>query len=158
MEREAQARRQAEWLTDKYILLMVLLFPLFTGFHGYTRIAQAKFGFFLALTGIWLLGLTVLLFRGLRPSADAKAEVWLLLVFLDWAIFVSLLSPFGFENTLTGGGRQNGIYIHARVVQALCRHERFLRSVGVDGDDRRVRITDVKPSFAQSRAGVGGKV
>ena len=76
MEREAQARRQAEWLTDKYILLMALLFPLFTGFHGYTRIAQAKFGCFLVLTLLWLAGLTVCVFRGLRP-ASLSAETGL---------------------------------------------------------------------------------
>lgn len=33
-----KAEKRCEWLTDKYILCLLALFPLFTGFHGYTNL------------------------------------------------------------------------------------------------------------------------
>ena len=37
-------------LTDAYIFVMLLAFPLFPGFHGYAQITDAKFFFFTAAT------------------------------------------------------------------------------------------------------------
>ena len=49
--------RAAEWLTDRYISLMLLVFPLFTGFQGYGDITRSKYLFFLTVTSLWLLAL-----------------------------------------------------------------------------------------------------
>lgn len=38
-----KAEKRCEWLTDKYILCLLALFPLFTGFHGYANLTAAKF-------------------------------------------------------------------------------------------------------------------
>lgn len=38
--------KRARWLTDKYICLMLLVFPLWTGFDGYADITRPKFLFF----------------------------------------------------------------------------------------------------------------
>ena len=42
---------RARWLTDKYISLMLLVFPLWTGPQGYAAITRAKFLLFALLTG-----------------------------------------------------------------------------------------------------------
>ncbi|MBR2716572.1 MAG: O-antigen ligase family protein [Oscillospiraceae bacterium] len=57
---------RARWVTDKYILVMLGLFPLFVGFRlrAYTAITEAKLYFFLAATGLWLLAVLVLLAAG----------------------------------------------------------------------------------------------
>ena len=46
-----------ERITDVYLITMLLLFPLFFGFSGYTEITASKFVFLLAATGLWLAAL-----------------------------------------------------------------------------------------------------
>lgn len=52
-----KAEKRCEWLTDKYILCLLALFPLFTGFHGYANLTAAKFWLYTGATAAWLLGL-----------------------------------------------------------------------------------------------------
>ena len=54
--------------TDAYISVMLLVFPLFTGFSGYSNITLSKYIFFTAATALWLAALAVLCIRGrIRP-------------------------------------------------------------------------------------------
>ena len=55
---------RARWVTDKYILVMLGLFPLFVGFQGYSAITASKFWFFAVATGAWLAAVLVLLACG----------------------------------------------------------------------------------------------
>ncbi len=59
---------RARWVTDKYILIMLGLFPLFVGFSGYGNITASKFWFFAAATGVWALAALVLLIGGLAAG------------------------------------------------------------------------------------------
>ena len=44
-----------EWVTDKFILIMLAVFPLWVGFDGYSNVTLSKFLFFVICTGLWLL-------------------------------------------------------------------------------------------------------
>ena len=104
------ARDRAEWLTDKYILVMLLAFPLFTGWEGYRRITLSKFLFFAAATGLWLALLLLCFLRGPRTG---EKRPWppgarLIAAFLLWACASALLSPYG-SAVLLGAGRYDGL-------------------------------------------------
>lgn len=55
--------RYARWVTDKYILVMLGLFPLYCGvrIHAYEAITEAKLYFFLIVTLAWLAAVLVLI-------------------------------------------------------------------------------------------------
>lgn len=99
---------RSEWLTDKYILLMLLVFPLWTGFSGYAALTVSKFAFFAAATGLWLLGLTVSrlmerrAFPFTRPAQTAAAA------FMLAACVSALFSPFG-SRVVLGASRYDGL-------------------------------------------------
>ena len=44
------ARRNA---TDIYVFVMLLVFPLFTGFKGYAAVTVSKYLFFVICTALW---------------------------------------------------------------------------------------------------------
>lgn len=99
----------AQRLTDGYILLMLLVFPLFTGLRGYAAITVSKFVFFAAATGVWLLGLLALALR--RPhgtKARPGLLAWLVMAFAALACLSALCSPYG-RRTLLGAGRYDGL-------------------------------------------------
>ena len=56
--------RRAQWVTDKYILVMLGLFPLYMGFrlHAYTAVTGSKFRFFAIATASFTHSLSVLHF------------------------------------------------------------------------------------------------
>ena len=56
-----KAEKRCEWLTDKYILCLLALFPLFTGFHGYANLTAAKFWLYTGVTALWALGIAACL-------------------------------------------------------------------------------------------------
>lgn len=104
-------RKRAEWLTDKYILVMLGVFPLFWGFHGYARITASKFYFFAILTGVWVVSVVTLLVIGgvkgeeywpiIRPAHVAMA------VFLATGAISAAASEYGGQ-CLLGTGRFDG--------------------------------------------------
>lgn len=105
--------RRAQWVTDKYILVMLGLFPLFCGFrlHAYTAITAAKFHFFLWATCIWL-ALTVILLvlgavRGERYHPEIRPAHLAAAVFLGAGALSAAFSPFG-SVCLMGGDRYDG--------------------------------------------------
>ena len=97
----------AEWLTDKYILLMLLVFPLFVGFDGYVNITLSKYVFFTAATAVWLCGTAVLTILARRRPAMC-AWKWAALGFAVWAALSAFRSPY-FPETLIGASRYDGL-------------------------------------------------
>lgn len=98
-----------ERLTKTYIILMLLVFPLFTGFKGYTNITDAKLAFYISATGLWLVGLAVSVFAGGRKPGVFPAEGRLLLAYLLVCCVSALVSPYGPGVTLPGAGRFDGL-------------------------------------------------
>ncbi len=96
---------RAKWLTDKFILTMLWVFPLFTGFRGYLAITEAKEGFFVVATGLWLAGLLLMLglglLRGERYRPQLRPAHLAMSFFLLLCSFSALNSPF-WEVTLVG--------------------------------------------------------
>ncbi len=96
------------WLTDKYIWLMLLIFPLWTGFRGYEALTVSKFAFFAAATGLWLAALAVsaVIARPTlpvsRPCPPAAAA------FMLAACLSALFSPYG-TRVLLGASRYDGL-------------------------------------------------
>lgn len=85
----------ARKLTDKYIIAMLLLFPLWTGLEGYADITRWKFTFFAVFTGIWV---ALLIFFAVRERARPrcpKAFALLGAAFAVWAAVSALASGFG---------------------------------------------------------------
>ncbi len=105
--------RRARWVTDKYILVMLGLFPLFCGFrlHAYESITESKFTFFAAATAIWASAVLVLVVIGLarrercpmqiRPAHIAVAA------FLAAGAVSALVSEYG-GVCLMGADRNDG--------------------------------------------------
>lgn len=104
-----KAEARCVWLTDKYILCLLALFPLFTGFHGYANLTAAKFWLYTGATAAWLLGLLPCLCTGARPF-DKKpgAFFYLTVAFLVWSVVSAVLSPWR-EETFLGAGRYDGL-------------------------------------------------
>ena len=98
-----------EKLTDKYIWLILAVYPLFLGFRGYARLTDSKFFFFTVATLLWLVALIALcLLRGERPKARLKAVHWAVLAFLAVCLLSTLCSPHRVE-ALLGAGRHSGL-------------------------------------------------
>ena len=102
---------KARWVTDKYILVMLGLFPLVTGLEGYDNITASKFGFFAAATALWLLVVLVFLAGGLltgeRYSLDVRPAHLAVGVFLAVGGVSACLSEYG-SVCLMGAGRYDG--------------------------------------------------
>lgn len=105
-----KAEKRCEWLTDKYILCLLALFPLFTGFHGYANLTAAKFWLYTGATALWLLGIAVCLCTGARLFAKKPgAFFYLTCAFLIWNLVSAALSPWR-EKTFLGAGRYDGFF------------------------------------------------
>lgn len=97
------------WITDKYIYLMLLVYPLFIGFWGYTRLTASKFVFFSALTLIWFLLLVADRIKT-KPACSARPtlpQALMLLFFLSNC--VSAVVSKNFVSSLLGEGRFDGL-------------------------------------------------
>ena len=102
---------RARWVTDKYILLMLGVFPLFFGFQGYSNITAAKFWFFAGATLAWVLAVLALLaiggFRGERYFLAIRPAHVAMGVFLAFGAISACLSEYGFR-CLLGVRRYDG--------------------------------------------------
>ena len=97
-----------QWITDKYIYLMLIVFPLFTGFEGYLKITQSKFVFLLIITGIWV-AVTVYFELCNRDTKFRLCPAHVaILVFFAAACLSSLFSEFGLS-VILGTGRYDGL-------------------------------------------------
>lgn len=100
-------RDYARLLTDKYIMLMLGVFPLFTGFSGYANITFSKFMFFTIATSVWLV-LTVVSAIISKYNWQPKTHQLIALVFAFIATISSLLSDYA-SVTLLGASRYDGL-------------------------------------------------
>ena len=132
------AERRCEWLTDKYILLLLAVFPLFTGFHGYANLTASKFWLYVGATAVWAAGILCCLCRGARLFAHRPgAFFYLTCAFLVWNILSAVLSPWR-EKTLLGAGRYDGMltqFLYALTALGIARWGRrkilYIRVFGV---------------------------
>lgn len=103
--------KRAEWVTDKFILLMLGLFPLFVGFRGYNAITESKFWFFAAATGAWTASVTVLLvwgrLAGERYRVEVRSAHLAVGLFLAVSGVSACLSEYG-TAALAGSNRNDG--------------------------------------------------
>ena len=105
--------RWARWLTDKYILIMLGLFPLYFGFHAhaYQDITRIKCQFFVVATLAWLGAVIILLaaglIRGERGNAKIRASHILMALFLLLGAVSAAVSGEG-RVCLLGAGRYDG--------------------------------------------------
>ena len=105
-----KAEMRCAWLTDKYILCLLALFPLFTGFHGYANLTAAKFWLYTGATALWLLGVLANLCTGARLfERKPGAFFYLTCAFLAWSAVSAAFSPWR-EKTLLGAGRYDGLF------------------------------------------------
>lgn len=99
---------KARWLTDKYISLMLLVFPLWTGTEGYAAITRGKFLFFAVLSALYLaLLLPCALLDGEKPRR-ARLPQWSALAFMAAACLSAALSPYG-SAVMLGASRYDGL-------------------------------------------------
>lgn len=103
---QGEPRRDA---TDAYVFVMLLVFPLFTGFRGYAAITVSKFLFFAVCTAIWLTCLAVLTLKN-RTSELARVNVAqkCALCFMAVCCASAAASPYRLECIL-GAGRYDGL-------------------------------------------------
>ena len=105
--------RYARWVTDKFILAMLGLFPLFVGFrvHAYTAITAAKYHFFVYATCGWLAAVLVLLcvgyVRGERYRPEPRAAHLAMALFLLAGAVSAAASEYG-KTCLLGADRYDG--------------------------------------------------
>lgn len=97
-------------ITDIYILIMLFLFPLFTGFEGYANITFSKYMFFVTATSLWLILLIVFkLFHGVSLKTKVPHLAWLLILFYFILNCASaIFSPYK-SSVLVGAGRFDGL-------------------------------------------------
>ena len=93
-------------------MLMLAVFPLFTGFEGYTSITEYKYGMFLAATAAWLLPIVWYVFRYLflkrKLAVHMSAAQWSALAFFAASAVSAVLSPYS-ESVVIGAGRYDGL-------------------------------------------------
>ena len=100
--------KYARWLTDKYICIMLLIFPLWTGTVGYTGITRPKFLFFALLTGFWLAALLACaLFFRCKPSRPRGFQL-AALAFMAAACLSALFSE-NIQYSILGSNRCDGL-------------------------------------------------
>lgn len=102
--------------TDLYVYCMLLVYPLFTGFHGYSCVTASKFWFFAGATGLWLLFLLVCELRAKDAPRfkTLSAPERLVCAYFTLCSVSALLSPDR-AKSLLGTGRYDGL-----LTTALC--------------------------------------
>ena len=104
-------------ITEVYIIVMVMLFPLLVDSTGFFRILEAKYSYFLIINTIYISVLFVIilyywLFRNTNIFKEIKLHKiqWAVIVFLVINIISTILSPFLKEyNLFVGVGRAEGL-------------------------------------------------
>ncbi len=133
-----KAERRCIWLTDKYVLCLLGVFPLFTGLHGYANLTAAKLWLYVGATALWALGLLFCIFNGARVFRKKPGAFFCFTAaFLVWNIVSALLSPWR-EDTPIGAGRYDGMltqFLYALTALGIARWGRrrvlYVRVLGV---------------------------
>ena len=100
---------RTERVCDLYIITMLLVFPLFFGFSGYSQITISKYVLLLTATGLWLGALGVMALRRRiapmrRCPAQAAALALALAAILSWLFSGDMATSF------LGAGRFDGLF------------------------------------------------
>lgn len=95
-------------ITNIYISIMLLLFPLFAGFSGYANITFSKFLFFVICTGAWIIGLGAACIAERKGIPGFSIHHWAALAFATICIISFLLSPYK-SKSLIGASRYDGL-------------------------------------------------
>ena len=98
-------------ITNIYISIMLLLFPLFAGFSGYSNITFSKFMFFIICTGAWLFALIIACLVEKEPLPRFTLYQWAAVAFAFACILSFILSPYKKES-LIGASRYDGLVAH----------------------------------------------
>lgn len=149
-----KAEMRCAWLTDKYILCLLALFPLFTGFHGYANLTAAKFWLYTGATALWALGIAACLCTGARLFAKKPgAFFYLTCAFLVWNLVSAALSPWR-EKTFLGAGRYDGLFtqfLYALTALGIARWDGKRSSMSVCSEQAYFSAAPWR--FGRSRAG-----
>jgi len=95
-----------ERCTDAYLIIMLLIFPLFPGFSGYAEITLSKYLFFVAATGLWAVESAFFLLRE-KPALRFGFPQWMALGYLTVCTLSLLFSPYR-ASALIGAGPYDG--------------------------------------------------
>ena len=93
-------------VTDIYVSIMLLIFPLFPGFSGYANITFSKFIFFVCATVLWLAALLLLSIG--KPPPPLRSHHFAALAFGLVCLLSWFFSPYRSES-LVGAGRYDGL-------------------------------------------------
>ena len=104
-------------ITEVYIIVMVMLFPLLVDSTGFFRILEAKYSYFLIINTIYISVLFItILYYWFFKNTNIFKEIrihkiqWAVIVFLIINIISTILSPFLKEyNLFVGVGRAEGL-------------------------------------------------
>ncbi len=108
LELMALPEDRRERATDIYILLMLLIFPVFTGFSGYASITISKYLFFVTTSILWLGYILILTVRSGEVFGKFSFCQRCILAYMGICCISAILS----ENrayTLLGAGRFDGL-------------------------------------------------
>lgn len=104
----AEGKDPRRQITNIYIITMLLLFPLFTGFSGYSEITFSKYLFFVIATALWIISLAAANIFGGFGAEKFRLWHWLGLAFMAIVCISAVLSPYK-PNVLIGCGRYDGL-------------------------------------------------
>ena len=104
-------------ITEVYIVVMIMLFPLLVDSTGFFRILEAKYSYFLIINTIYISVLFItILYYWFFKNTNIFKEIrihkiqWAVIVFLIINIISTILSPFLKEyNLFVGVGRAEGL-------------------------------------------------
>lgn len=116
MDDQPILKRSAKWrseqLTDKYIILMLLVFPVFWGFNGYSAITASKHVFFVTASCVWLLAITACGAVNMAKNGfhfkPVSLTQWSVIAFMAVSLISAAASPYG-RSAILGAGRFDGL-------------------------------------------------
>lgn len=95
-------------ITNIYISIMLLLFPLFVGFSGYSRLTFSKYLFFVIATALWMAAIMLISIIRREKWGKLLPHHWAALLFMAIVCISALISPYRSESIL-GASRYDGL-------------------------------------------------
>ncbi|MBR2879150.1 MAG: hypothetical protein IKC02_00600, partial [Oscillospiraceae bacterium] len=107
----SKARDLRFLITNIYISIMLLLFPLFTGFSGYANITFSKYLFFVIATGVWIIALAAACIVEKKAIPTFSLHHWAAIAFAAVLLLSFIFSPYK-DKSLIGASRYDGLITH----------------------------------------------
>lgn len=107
----SKARDLRFLITNIYISIMLLLFPLFTGFSGYANITFSKYLFFVIGTGVWIIALAAACIVEKKAIPTFSLHHWAAIAFAAVLLLSFIFSPYK-DKSLIGASRYDGLITH----------------------------------------------